>query len=112
MKFTEGNVTSLKISTSTFVRPSEILGDATCDRFGGRSVLSPIYLLRSLGLVFVLTGVLQVQGKPDEGYVGAEACAKCHAGIQHEWEESRHGRMMQPATGQSVKGDFAQGKVV
>ena len=49
--------------------------------------------------MFVLTGVLQVQGKPDEGYVGAEACAKCHAGIQHEWEESRHGRMMQPATG-------------
>jgi predicted CXXCH cytochrome family protein len=74
--------------------------------------LSLNYLLRGLGLLLGLTVVVSLQGQPDEGYVGAEACAKCHASINHEWEESRHRRMMQPATNQSVEGDFAQGKVV
>ena len=41
-----------------------------------------------------------------------EACAKCHASINHEWSGSLHARMMQPATNQSVKGDFAQSKIV
>jgi predicted CXXCH cytochrome family protein len=75
-------------------------------------VLRLTYLFGSLGLLFVFTAALQVQGKSDEGYVGAEACAKCHAVINHDWEESRHRRTMQPATNHSVKGDFAQGRVV
>jgi len=68
-------------------------------------------LFQSLGLLVVFTVVLRGQGKSDEGYAGAEACAKCHASINHEWEKSHHRRMMQPATTQSVKGDFAQNKV-
>jgi predicted CXXCH cytochrome family protein len=74
--------------------------------------LSRTIQLRGLGLLLVLTVVPPLHGQSDGDYVGAKACAKCHAGIHQEWEESRHSRMMQPATSQSVKGDFAQGKVV
>jgi predicted CXXCH cytochrome family protein len=40
------------------------------------------------------------------------ACTKCHSAIQHDSAESRHARMMQRATKQSVEGDFSQGRVV
>lgn len=68
--------------------------------------------MRHKKLLLLLTIVLPLRGQSDQGYAGAEACAKCHAGIQHEWAESRHDKMMQPATKQSVEGDFAQGKLV
>ncbi|MGB9467140.1 MAG: multiheme c-type cytochrome, partial [Candidatus Acidiferrum sp.] len=67
---------------------------------------------RSLGVLFLLAVVLPLEGQSEQGYVGAAACAKCHAEIHHEWTESRHNKMMQPATEHSVKGDFAQAKVV
>lgn len=69
-------------------------------------------LLRCLGLLLVLTLVPPLEGQSEQGYAGAEACATCHADIHHEWAGSRHGRVLQPATNQSVKGDFTQGKVV
>src|SRR5215472_11532614 len=45
-------------------------------------------------------------------YVGANACAKCHASEFRAWSGSRHSKMVQAATPGSVKGDFAQGKTV
>ncbi len=45
-------------------------------------------------------------------YVGAAACAKCHEGAHKTWSQSRHSKMLQPATAQGVKGDFARGRVV
>lgn len=69
-------------------------------------------LARSVGILLLLTVALPLQGQSDKDYVGAEVCAKCHAEINHESAESSHSKMMQPATKQSVKGDFAQGKVV
>ena len=63
-----------------------------------------------LGILLLTAGA--AEGQADSGYVGAEACAKCHAGIHREWAESRHSRMMQAATKQSVLGDFGQGRVV
>jgi predicted CXXCH cytochrome family protein len=44
-------------------------------------------------------------------YVGAAACAKCHAEIHSEWSHSRHSKMVQPATKASVQGDFSRGVV-
>ncbi len=71
------------------------------------------FLNGSLGLLLTLAALQPVWGQSKEGYAGAEACAKCHAGIYHEWQQSSHSKMMQPATEESVKGDFAQrGKVV
>jgi len=64
----------------------------------------------SLSTLLLFT-VLPLAGQSNEGYAGAEACAKCHAGISHEWSESRHSKMMQPATKQSVEGDFTQAKL-
>jgi predicted CXXCH cytochrome family protein len=70
------------------------------------------FLVRSLGAVLLLTVALPAQGQSDRGYVGAEACKKCHAAINRQWGESLHSRTLQPATEKSVKGDFVQGKVV
>ena len=39
-------------------------------------------------------------------YVGMASCAKCHAAIHAEWTHSRHSKMVQPATKESVQGDF------
>jgi hypothetical protein len=77
-----------------------------------RTVLGQTSIAWSLGTLVLFTVALPLHGQSDQGYVGAEACAKCHAGINHEWAESRHSKMMQPATKQSVKGDFSQGKVI
>ena len=66
------------------------------------------FLPRAALLLFT---VLRLEGQ-EGGYVGAEACAKCHGGIHREWAESRHSRMMQAATKQSVQADFGQGRVV
>jgi hypothetical protein len=44
-------------------------------------------------------------------YVGAAACAKCHADVSHRWSQSRHSKMVQPAARASVKGDFSLGQV-
>ncbi len=64
----------------------------------------------SLGAL-LLTAV-PVDGQSDGGYVGAEACAKCHAEIHREWAGSPHSKMMQAATRQSVLGNFALGRVI
>ncbi len=63
-------------------------------------------------MILLLSVAPRIRGQSNREYVGAEACAKCHAGINVKWSESRHSKMMQPATPRSVKGDFAQGKVV
>lgn len=67
--------------------------------------------IRSLGFVLLLAFALPVAGQ-DSGYLGAAACAKCHAEISRQWEHSLHGRMMQPAGRNSVEGDFAQSRIV
>ncbi len=54
---------------------------------------------------------LPVRAQTNEQYVGSKACAKCHADVNREWGESRHSKMIQPATAQSVIGDFARGQV-
>jgi len=69
-------------------------------------------LARSVGAFFLLSVALPLQAQSDKGYVGAEACAKCHAEINHNWAESLHSKTMQPASERSVVGDFSQSKVV
>jgi predicted CXXCH cytochrome family protein len=69
-------------------------------------------LARSVGTLLLLTVALPLQGQSDKGYVGADACAACHANINHKWAESLHNKIMQPATERTVEGNFALGKVV
>ena len=63
---------------------------------------------RSLGALLLLPVVLPLHAQSAPEYAGAEACAKCHATIHQEWQQSRHSRMMQPATAQNLQGDFMQ----
>jgi hypothetical protein len=44
-------------------------------------------------------------------YVGAAACAPCHAEAFRKWSGSRHSKMVQPATPAAVQGDFSRGTV-
>jgi predicted CXXCH cytochrome family protein len=43
---------------------------------------------------------------PNSGYVGAQRCAECHATEYRHWQGSHHAQAMQPATEQTVLGDF------
>ena len=43
---------------------------------------------------------------PGGGYVGAQVCAECHATAYRHWQGSQHAKAMQPATDQTVLGDF------
>ncbi|NJD25507.1 MAG: tetratricopeptide repeat protein [Betaproteobacteria bacterium] len=43
-------------------------------------------------------------------YVGAAACAQCHAGEAKAWQDSQHARAMQHATEGTVLGDFADAR--
>jgi hypothetical protein len=43
---------------------------------------------------------------PTGGYVGSKACQSCHEDQYHTWHQSYHRTMTQPATEESVIGDF------
>jgi len=66
-------------------------------------------MVRFRALVIVL--VVSADAAAGSTYVGAAACAKCHADNYRKWAHSRHSRMLQPATPESVKGDFARGHI-
>jgi predicted CXXCH cytochrome family protein len=44
-------------------------------------------------------------------FVGAAACGACHAAKHRLWSSGRHSRMLQPASEQSVLGDFSRGRL-
>lgn len=61
--------------------------------------------------VLILTAAALARAAGGETYVGAAACGKCHVDVMHKWSESRHSKMVQPATSASVKGNFSLGQV-
>ncbi|MGP8244403.1 MAG: ammonia-forming cytochrome c nitrite reductase subunit c552 [Bryobacteraceae bacterium] len=65
---------------------------------------------RRTWIVLVLAAAAHAASAP--GYSGAAACAKCHAGVAHQWAGSRHSKMVQPATRAAVRGDFTAARVV
>ena len=46
-----------------------------------------------------------------QDFVGAAKCGECHEGIHKKWAGARHSKMLQPATPQTVLGDFSKGVV-
>jgi predicted CXXCH cytochrome family protein len=44
-------------------------------------------------------------------YAGAAVCAKCHTAAHQAWTQSRHSKMVQPATKSAVQGDFSRGEL-
>ena len=63
------------------------------------------------GVLLIWATVVSAHASAGAGYTGAAACAKCHAEIHAKWSQSRHSKMVQPATKTSVKGDFTRGKL-
>jgi len=71
--------------------------------------------LAAAGLAVVLAGgVLAVWDRPwewlyaDESrYAGSAACQSCHATEFDGWQDSHHRQAMQPATPETVRGDFS-----
>ncbi|MCB4358844.1 tetratricopeptide repeat protein [Quatrionicoccus australiensis] len=64
-----------------------------------------------LGFILRLVAALWLGGASaapaGPGYIGNPACAACHAEAARAWQGSHHAHSMQPATPQSVLGDFA-----
>jgi hypothetical protein len=63
--------------------------------------------LRSTFLFLLAT----LAARGEATYAGMAACAKCHAEIHSQWTHSRHSKMVQPATKESVQGDFKLARV-
>ena len=63
------------------------------------------------GALLLLATAVSARAVGGAAYVGAAACARCHAEIHGKWSGSRHSKMVQPATTNSVKGDFTRGKL-
>ena len=58
---------------------------------------------------FAAAAVLACNGgeeSPAVAFVGSAACGECHADAWREWSGSHHDRAMQPATEETVLGDF------
>src|SRR5579863_6512863 len=62
-------------------------------------------------LLWVLVASASAYAAGEPVYVGAAACAKCHADIHRKWSGSRHSKMVQPATAAAVQGDFSRRQV-
>jgi predicted CXXCH cytochrome family protein len=62
--------------------------------------------------VLMLAAVGSAQAAGTSPYAGAAVCAKCHAEVHRQWSQSRHSKMVQPATAAAVQGDFARGRIV
>jgi len=62
-------------------------------------------------LALVLAGMACTYASGSPSYVGAAACSKCHAAVNHKWTQSRHSKMIQPAGQASVVGDFSRGAI-
>jgi hypothetical protein len=67
-------------------------------------------MARRIALIILATGSLACAAGVST-YVGAAACASCHADVYRKWSESRHSKMVQPANPHGVKGDFSRGQV-
>ena len=64
-----------------------------------------------LPFLAVVWAAAQSPAPKSDGYVGARACAHCHASIHETWTSGRHSRMIQPATAATVEGDFSKGAI-
>lgn len=64
-------------------------------------------MLKSILKIFILPGLLFLAGFAQaQDFVGSEACAACHQQAYDDWQLSHHRQAMQPATAETVLGDF------
>ena len=58
-----------------------------------------------------LNELAPAQAVVDGTTVGAAACAECHASVHQKWSTARHAKMLQPATPDTVLGDFTNAAI-
>src|SRR3954452_12115594 len=58
-----------------------------------------------LSLLLAFANVARAEQQPS--FVGAQACAGCHAAQAAAWQPSHHALAMQPAAAATVLGDFS-----
>ena len=49
-------------------------------------------------VLVALAAAVFAHAATSSSYAGAAACARCHADQQRQWSQSRHSKMVQPAT--------------
>ncbi len=69
-------------------------------------VSSRLYLLLITALFCAFAQAAPDAGDTAASYVGSESCASCHEQAYKGWQQSHHWQAMQPATEQTVLGDF------
>ena len=74
-----------------------------CEKVGKICVSSLYVLLVACGSDDRLT---EPSGTAPPGYVGSESCKSCHEKQFSDWDHSQHFLAMQPATPETVVGDF------
>jgi predicted CXXCH cytochrome family protein len=60
----------------------------------------------------VLISVTLATACAESIHTSAASCETCHAEVHRIWSQSRHSKMVQPATKAAVQGDFARGRIV
>ena len=61
-------------------------------------------------ILLVACVALRAHAEAPADYIGAQACAGCHAAETKDWLTTHHAKAMQPATPAKVLGDFADAR--
>lgn len=69
-------------------------------------LLSSMPYLLSLWLCLVLAGMANAAESPAAQFVDNASCGECHQPIFEQWRQSHHAKSMQPATADTVLGNF------
>jgi hypothetical protein len=77
----------------------------------GRDTLIKLVMIWGVTVLAALAAAVSAHGAAGSPYAGAAACATCHADQQRKWSQSRHSKMVQPATEAGEKGDFTRGRI-
>src|SRR6266545_2128534 len=73
---------------------------------GSFSIVTTALLLTIAGSIGLRSQPAPADAPPT--FVGAAACASCHAPVHADWKSGRHSKMIQPATPASVVADFTK----
>src|SRR5450432_2163956 len=76
-----------------------------------RDTLKTLIMSWGASVLVALAAAVSAQAATGSPYAGAAACAGCHPDQQRKWSQSRHSKMVQPATVMGVKGDFMRGQI-
>jgi tetratricopeptide (TPR) repeat protein len=75
-------------------------------------VLNFSSFLSGLLLSMAISSSLYGEQVEQDGFVGSQRCVSCHATEYQAWQDSHHDLAMQPATAETVLGDFSDKELI